>query len=160
MSRSDGVGYHTGCIPVEPLATLVEDYLKTQEKEGAEGSDTAGPRGMLCIRAKVNPKRLSQLMGRKTKWIDFGNADKLLCAINKTDYLLFHPELSKQYFQVSLSCKSKASDWFAEIDDSVCKECGKTFQFYSNFTGKRDRLFCSQTCGNRNASNKRWIEAA
>jgi len=155
VSKFNTTGYKTGHIPVEPLATLVDNYLKAQD--GARGSDAAGPMGMLCVRSKVNPRRLNDLVHRKTKWIDFNNADKLLCAINKTDYFLFHPELSEQYSKVSLKGRSKTGDWIPQIENTTCVGCGKAFSYYSNFSG-RGRKYCSQTCGNKNASYVRWEE--
>ena len=148
MSRAEGVGYHTGCIPVEPLATIVESYLATQKDEDAPGVGS-GPKGMLCVRSKVNPKRLGELINRKTKWIDFNNADKLLCAINKTDYLLFHPELSKQYFKVGLSGKSKCTDWVATTRDSTCFRCKKDFSYYPDLNGRKTPKFCSSSCAQK-----------
>ena len=153
----NSTGYSTGYIPVEPLATIVESYLATQKEDN---TPTGGARGMLCIRSKVNPRRLHDLVNRKSKWIDFSNADKLLCAINKTDYLLFHPELSEQYFKVNLKVTPRAKDWEAVVETRDCLRCGKPFDTYVNMGGHGGiRSYCSQSCSSKVSADNRWEEA-
>lgn len=143
-------GCKPGCLPTDYIRPHVERYLKQQPPHDAAGG--LGPITRLCLRAKVNPKRLGDIVSGRSKCIDFDIADRLFCAMGLT-HLWYKPGtmLARVYQGIDLSVSSRSKPWEPEIGYQTCEECRNDFTFVVELAHSKDgsRRFCSLQCQGR-----------
>ena len=104
-------------VPANLIAPIVARYIREMEDAigrpgavlGASGSAyharavrAVGPRGVLATEAGCNERWLRQLLKGETKWIQFRQADKLLCTM-ELNYLWWQPPLSSWYWHTDIT---------------------------------------------------------
>lgn len=140
-------GCNRGYIPMKPIHRIVVKHLRDAPPT-QDGQLTSFQR--LCIDAKVNPKRMKEIVAGENHCLDFDIADRILASLGMTHlWWAQRTELGRIYRQVDLTGKSLSKPWIPEQSFATCEVCGEGFSYYVDPHQKRKspRRFCSQRCG-------------
>lgn len=124
-------------------------YLRNQPQAPLAGE--LGPQTALCVRAKVNPKRLDDIVHGRKKCIDFDIADRLFCAMGLQGLWWGNDtQLSRIYNRVDLSTPGRSKLWEAEMKSATCalESCGRAFAYVIDpqNPGRKPKRYCSHRC--------------
>ena len=156
--KQNTIGPRTGYVPNEPIALLLEQWIKEQDDKFDTGS--LGPRALLAIGAKVNPRRIYCIINRKSNWIDFNIADRILCYLGRTDYWIYDEQLAKAYEEVYLGGAFHSREYHAKIKHGICRACSVSFEYYVDFQdGKCCSARCASICGGRTRARDMAVAA-
>lgn len=142
QSKYSRTSFKTGFVPCGPIYDLVQEWVRSQDDEEATGG--LGAISLLCIRAKVNPRRMSEIYSGSKEWCDFDIADRIVCALGKSEYWIGgHDALTEAYEQVNLEVRSRSKEWHPTYAESRCRTCKREFTYIKEF---QDGIMCSTRC--------------